>query len=92
MPALSEATKGKAAVRAVAGDLIATWRFSDWRECSLVIEGERAAIHWKAQVTFLPNGKSETFDFFDHIAFRDGKIVAIRQNTDTAQAIAMAAQ
>ncbi len=91
VPALSEVARGKAAVKAVASGLIATWRFSDFRECSLVIDGERAALHWKARVTFRPNGKSEIFDFFDHIQFRDGKIVQVRQNTDTAQAIAMTA-
>lgn len=91
VPALSDVIKGKAAVKTAASELIAAWKFSDWRICSLIVDGDRVAIHWKTSLTFVPNGKSETFDFFDHIVFSGGKIVDIRQNTDTAQALAMTA-
>lgn len=86
LPALA---KGKPAVRAAIGDLIKAWNFADWRERSLMVDGERAVLHWTAHVTFVPTGKSETFDVYDAVTFRDGKIVEFRQNTDTAQAQAL---
>jgi len=36
-------------------------------------------------VTFTQNGRSEKFDVFDLLTFRDGKIVYFRQSTDTAK-------
>lgn len=80
---------GKPAAKAAIGDLIATWKFADWAERTLMVDGERAMLHWTAHITFLPTGKSETFEVCDIVTFRDGKIVEFRQNTDTAQAIAL---
>ena len=81
--------RGKPAVTVTIGDLIAAWKFTDWRERSLMVDGERAVLHWTAHVTFVPTGKSESFDVYDVVTFRDGKIVEFRQNTDTAQAQAL---
>jgi hypothetical protein len=42
-----------------------------------------------ANVTFTQNGRTETFDVFDFLMFRDGKVVDFRQGTDTAKIRAM---
>jgi ketosteroid isomerase-like protein len=82
-------SRGKPAVEQIIKDLIDNFSFSDWREVSFVVEGEKAALHWRANVTFTQNGRKETFDVFDFLTFRDGKVVDFRQGTDTAKIRAM---
>ena len=72
------------AVRETIGQLINNWRFHDWKETSLLVDGDRMAMRWTARVTFVPTNKSAIMDVMDMITFRDGKIVEFRQSTDTA--------
>jgi ketosteroid isomerase-like protein len=81
---MSEPVVGKAAIRTVLQELIRDWRFDDWKECSLLVDGEKALLHWTARVTYAPTNKSENIDTFDVVTFRDGKIVYFFQGTDTA--------
>ncbi len=90
-PVLSAPSVGKAAIRPVFKELIETWRFDDWTERSLLVDGEKALLHWTARVTCVPTNKSENFDVFDLVTFRDGKIVDFRQTTDTALVMSLAA-
>jgi ketosteroid isomerase-like protein len=84
VPALATTSKGKGTVKSVVKELIDAWRFDDWKEVSLLVDGDKAMIHWTARATFVPTGKSDKFDVVDVFTFRDGKIVDLRQNTDTA--------
>jgi ketosteroid isomerase-like protein len=88
-PSMATPVHGKAALRPVMKELIESFHFSDWEEISLVAERDKAALHWRANVTVQSNGKSHIFDVFDFITFRDGKIVELRQSTDTAQVRSM---
>jgi ketosteroid isomerase-like protein len=88
---LSERARGKAAIRPVLQQLFETWRFDDWKQISLLIDGEKALLHWTARVTCVPTGKSENFDVFDLITFQDDKIVDYHQSTDTALMMSLAA-
>jgi ketosteroid isomerase-like protein len=88
---MSERSTGKAAIRPVLRQLIENWRFDDWKQISLLIDGEKALLHWTARVTCVPTGKSENFDVFDLIAFQDDKIVDYHQSTDTALLMSLAA-
>src|SRR5262249_44692257 len=90
VPAMSQDCCGKTAIRQVIGQLIDDWRFDDWKETSLLVDGDRMALHWTARVTFVPTSKSATMDVVDMISFRDGKIVEFRQSTDTAMAMSLA--
>src|SRR4051812_38487074 len=76
--------RGRAAIRSAVAKLIEDWHFADWERVDLVVEGEKAMLHWRAHVTCVPTKKSEVFDCFDVITFRDGRIVEFRQSTDTA--------
>ena len=67
------------------------WRFDDWTEVSLQVDGDKVVLHWTAHVTFIPTGKSNKFDVVDIFAFRNGKIVDLRQNTDTALVMTLVA-
>lgn len=88
--AMSSPIKGKLAVKQAVKELIDNWIFKDWTQMSLLVEGEKAVLHWRAHVTFKPTNKSDTFDVFDHVTFRDGKIVDFRQSTDTAMMMKVA--
>ena len=90
VPAMSQDCCGKTAVRESVGQLIGNWRFDDWKETSLLIDGNKMALHWTAHVTFVPTGKSATLETVDMITFRDGKIVDFRQSTDTAMLMSLA--
>jgi ketosteroid isomerase-like protein len=87
---LSAPCKSKAAFRPVLQELIKNWRFDNWKECSLLVDGEKALLHWKARVTYTPTGKSEEIDTFDVVTFCDGKIVDFHQCTDTALVLSLA--
>jgi ketosteroid isomerase-like protein len=84
LPGLGTPARGKLAIRRALADLIENFRFSDWQELALIAEKEKAALHWRATVTFVPNGRSQTFEVIDLITFRGGKIVDFHQNTDSA--------
>jgi ketosteroid isomerase-like protein len=90
VPALRTPSKGRAAIRPLLKALIDTWRFDDWKELALLVDGERALLHWTARVTCVPSGKSESFEVFDLVTFRDGKIIDHRQSTDTALMMSIA--
>ena len=90
VPALCTPSKGRAAIRPLLKDLIDTWRFDDWKELALLVDGERALLHWTARVTCVPSGKSESFEVLDLVIFRDGKIIDHRQSTDTALMMSIA--
>ena len=83
-PGMAEPCHGRAAMTSTIKELIDMWRFDDWKERSLLIDGEKAALHWTARVTCVPTNKSDTLEVVDVVTFRDGKIVDFRQSTDTA--------
>ena len=89
LPGMAGPIEGKPSVRIAIQKFIENFRFSDWKEISLVVDGEKAALHWRALVTFVPNGKSNAFDVFDFITFRGDRICDFRQSTDTAKITSM---
>jgi ketosteroid isomerase-like protein len=88
--ALSAPSRSKTAFRPVLQELINHWRFDDWEECCLLVDDEKALLHWTARVTYIPTNKSENIDTLDAITFRDGKIVNFFQCTDTALVASLA--
>jgi ketosteroid isomerase-like protein len=83
-PGMGAPMEGKAALRQAMGELIRNFKFSDWSEIALIVEGDKAALHWRAKVTSTPNGRSVVLDVMDLITLRDGKISELRQSTGTA--------
>ncbi len=72
------------AVRAQMAGLIDTFVFSNVAQLALIIEGNRAAYHWRADITCVPTGKTEMFEIMDLFAIEDGRIRSLTQFTDTA--------
>ncbi len=88
--AFSVPAKGADSIRSIMQAIIDTFRFEDWKEISLLIDGEHASLHWRARITNTRTGKADSFDVFDLISFHDGKISHFRQSTDTALVMALA--
>jgi ketosteroid isomerase-like protein len=91
LQALAAPVQGKAALLPVMRELISNYRFSDWRVITLLVDGDKALLHWRALITFAANGKAAEFDVVDVITIRDGKMATFHQSTDTAMIMAMTA-
>jgi ketosteroid isomerase-like protein len=87
---LGERVKGKAAIRPILQQLIENWHFDDWKVCSILVDGERAVLHWTARVTCVPTKKSDNFDVVDLVTFSNGKVVDFHQSLDTALVMSLA--
>jgi ketosteroid isomerase-like protein len=81
--------RGHEAIAAAFRALVGAYTLSDWRDISLVVDGDRAALHWRATVTVARTEATETFDVFDFIRFRGDKIDELDQSTDTAKLLAV---
>jgi ketosteroid isomerase-like protein len=88
---LAEAARGADLFRATLQSFIDTFKLDDWKEVSLLVDGDKASLHWRARVTHAGTKKAETFDVFDLMTLRDGKISSLRQSTDTALVILISA-
>lgn len=75
---------GHAAVRAQMAGLIATYAFSNIEELALMVDGDRATLHWRADVICLPTGRTGSFEIMDVVTIADGKLTSVTQFTDTA--------
>lgn len=82
--------KGKEAISAAVESLIKTWRFDDWKEVSLLVDGNKAMLHWQAEVTNNVTGKTAPMDGFDLVTFQNGKITNFHQSADTALMLKLA--
>ena len=89
-PAFGRPIEGRDAIRQVFRDLMDDWHFDNWREVSLVIDGEKAFLHWAARAKCVRTTKSGDFDVFDVFTFRDGEIVDMHESTDTAKMMLLA--
>ncbi len=90
-PGLEPRAEGRDAARRAFDDLTSLFRFEDWEEVELLVDGHNAAIRWRAKVTCLGNGRSRYFDGVDLAEFRDGKLTRFYQSTDTAGFLALMA-
>ena len=79
------------AVREHMAGLIETFGFSKFETLDLIVEGDRAAYRWRADVTFRPTGRTQNFEALDILTFEDGKVRNITQFTDTASVMQLAA-
>jgi ketosteroid isomerase-like protein len=75
---------GCEAVREHMAGLIETFTFSKFEMLDLIVEGDRVAHRWRADVTFVPTGRTRNFEALDIVTFQDGKVRDITQFTDTA--------
>jgi ketosteroid isomerase-like protein len=81
---ICEQQEGCEAVRNKLADFIKEFTFKNFEALDIVIEGERAACRWRADVTFGPTGRTRNFETLDLLTFEGGKLRSIAQFTDTA--------
>jgi ketosteroid isomerase-like protein len=94
-PAASPAAvrvQGAADLRATFGALISAFDILDLTLLASVIEGNRAATHWRIKVKYNPTGEVHDTELFDLWAIEDGRISSFVQFSDTALVARLMAQ
>ncbi|NNM71761.1 nuclear transport factor 2 family protein [Enterovirga aerilata] len=77
---------GIAAVREVLRRLMASFEFHDLELRTVLVEGNRAAVHWSARVRAPASGLEASTELLDLVRLEAGKIVSFKQFADTALA------
>ncbi len=83
--------EGGPGFRQMLGQQIKTFEMRDPEILSMVIEGDKAAVRWRAKVRSTVTGQSVTTELFDFIELKDGRIVSFIELCDTAMAAKMMA-
>jgi ketosteroid isomerase-like protein len=82
--AVAGVTQGHQDIRTAMTGFIAAFEFTHRDIISIVTDGERAAVHSRLTVKFVPGNRTFTSDLVDLFRFKDGKIVELLEFADTA--------
>jgi ketosteroid isomerase-like protein len=82
--AVAGTARGHGELRAALAGLVAGFEFLRRDIVGTVIDGDRAAVHSRVSLRFIPNNKVVTTDLLDLFTFADGKIVELVEFADTA--------
>jgi ketosteroid isomerase-like protein len=77
-------TEGHSNLRTTLGGLIDAFEFRKRDIVDAVVEGDRAVIHSRVTVRFVPKGTVFETDLLDAFRFQDGKIIQLVEFADTA--------
>jgi ketosteroid isomerase-like protein len=75
-----------AQIRPLISQMIKTFQMSDFRILSMVIEGSKAAVHWRVKVRSSVTGETADTQLIDIVEVKDGRIVSFVEFCDTALA------
>jgi ketosteroid isomerase-like protein len=75
-----------ATFRTVMSGLIATFAWLDHEILAMVIDGSRAAVHWRGRIRSTITGEEVVTELVDVITVQDGRIQALIEFADTALA------
>jgi ketosteroid isomerase-like protein len=78
------AAQGHQNIRTTMTGLMEAFDFIDRDIISIVIDGERAAVHSRVTIKYVPADRTFTTDLIDSFHFKDGKIVELVEFADTA--------
>jgi ketosteroid isomerase-like protein len=78
--------KGSPGFQQMLDQQIKIFEMSDPEILSMVIDGDKAAVRWRAKVRSTVTGHTVTTELFDFIEFKDGKIASFIEMCDTAMA------
>jgi ketosteroid isomerase-like protein len=76
-------------LRQVMKGLIGNFEFRDIEILSMIVEGPKIAVHWRARARATPTGQEAVTELADIITLRDGKIASFTEFCDTALAAKM---
>ena len=82
--AASFAATGQPALRPLMEQLVKTFQLKNFTLKTVLIDGNRVAVHWNALVRSTINGHELVTDVPDLMEVRDGKIVSFMEFCDTA--------
>jgi ketosteroid isomerase-like protein len=82
--AVAGATQGHQDIRTAMTGFIAAFDFTHRDIISITTDGERAAVHSRLTVKFVPGGRTFSSDLVDLFRFKDGKIIELLEFADTA--------
>jgi ketosteroid isomerase-like protein len=78
------AVQGHPNVQATLAGLTENFEFMKRDIVTAMVEGDRAAVHSRLKVRFVPKDTVFTSDVLDTFRFRDGKIIELVEFVDTA--------
>jgi ketosteroid isomerase-like protein len=78
------AVQGHPNVRSALSGFIGTFEFMKRDIVAALVEGDRAAVHSRLEVRFVPKDIVFTSDVLDTFRFEDGKIIELVEFSDTA--------
>jgi ketosteroid isomerase-like protein len=82
--AVAGVTRGHRDIRTAMTAFIAAFDFTHRDIVGILADGERAAVHSRLTVKFVPGDRTFTSDLVDLFRFKDGKIVELLEFVDTA--------
>jgi ketosteroid isomerase-like protein len=83
-PHIAGAVEGHSNVRAGFGWLIEAFKFENREIVNFIVDDERAAVHSRIEVTFIPKNRTFTTEVLDLFKFKDGKVIELLEFADTA--------
>jgi len=78
------AVKDHSNVQAVMAEFIGAFEFTKRQIVDTLVEGDRAIVHSRVDIKFIPKGTVVTTDVLDTFRFKDGKIIELVEFADTA--------
>jgi ketosteroid isomerase-like protein len=79
-------TEGREGVMGLIQMIVDIFDLSDFTILDLLIDGNKAAVRWRAAVTRADTGETFTTELADFLEIEDGKVVSFVQFLDTALA------
>jgi ketosteroid isomerase-like protein len=78
--------EGAEQYRPLFAGMIKTFEILDYKIVSMLVEGTKAAVQWRARMRSSVTGETVETDLFDLVEIEDGRIVSFFEFCDTALA------
>jgi len=83
---LASLAEGHETVMSLMRTIVDTFSLSDVKILDLLVDGNKAAVRWRATVQVMTTGQTVTTDLAAFIEIADGKVVSLIEFVDTALA------
>ena len=83
---LASLAEGHETVMSLMRTIVDTFSLSDVKILDLLVDGDKAAVRWRATVHVMTTGQTVTTDLAAFIEIADGKVVSLIEFVDTALA------
>lgn len=78
--------EGREGFEATLEAMVATWQWLGHTVQAMLVDGDRAAVHWRARLRHVGSGEVVETEAVDLFTFADGKIATFTEFCDTALA------